>query len=475
VEQAVDKALRIAVAGVPVMLVVALIVLARSVPGYFNNQEYLAGFIFVQILLVCLWSYDRLFFPLLMIAFLWAGMDVPMKEPWTMGRWIVLGAGAFVGFARVLRMGVQRYQFFHMAALLCVASALVSATVSALPQFSMMKAFSLFLLFLYGASGARLVLRVPDRFFQGLVLACEVSVYLSAFSYIVLGSEIWGNVNSLGAVEGVVATPLLLWGALVAPTKNLRVRRAIACLGALYFVYFSLARAAMLGAALSMLVLLVGLRRNKLIVQGLVGAACVIAVTAIAAPRHFDEMKTSFVEGIIYKGHQAEGVLGSRVTPWQETVRAIRESPYFGSGFGTSIARDKPFGEGGQFSSTSVTNREHGSSYLAITEWVGLLGILPFALLIFLVMQAIVRVYLFLRQTRNTDHYSVPLMMIMIAGLTHAGFEDWLFAVGYYLTVFFWVLVFLLMDVMPSPASYRTTFVHGMRFRRSTEPAVTRR
>jgi len=40
-------------------------------------------------------------------------------------------------------------------------------------------------------------------------------------------------------------------------------------------------------------------------------------------------------------------------------------------------------------------NREHGSSYLAITEWVGVVGILPFAVLIFLVMQAIARVCFF--------------------------------------------------------------------------------
>jgi O-antigen ligase len=469
----VDKVLRIATAGLPVMLVVALVILGRSMPSYFNNQQYLAGFIFLQILLVCLWSYERFFFPFLMIVFLWAGMDLPLAETWTMGRWIVLGAGALVGFARSMRMGVQRYHPFHLAALFCVGSALVSAMVSMLPQFSLMKVFSLLLLFVYGAFGARLVLRNPDRFFRGLLLACEFSVYLSVFSYMVLGWEIWGNGNSLGAVEGVVAAPILLWGALIAPTKNLRVRRALACLGAVYLVYFTVARAAMLATCISMLTLLVGLRRNKLIVQGLVGAACVLAITAIAAPRHFDDMKTSFVEGVIYKGHQNEGLLGSRFSPWQEAMQVIQENPYFGSGFGTSTSGDKPFGEGGKYSSTSLTNREHGSSYLAITEWVGLLGILPFILLVLLVVQAIARVFFYLRQTGDVAHYSVPLMIVVLAGLVHAGFEDWLFAVGYYLTVLFWALAFLLMDVVPVSASHRTTIVHGMRFRYATEPATT--
>jgi O-antigen ligase len=469
----VDKVLRIATAGLPVMLVVALVILGRSMPGYFNNQQYLAGFIFLQILLVCLWSYERFFFPFLMIVFMWAGMDLPLAETWTMGRWIVLAAGALVGFARAMRMSVQRYHPFHLAALFCVGSALVSAMVSVLPQFSLMKAFSLLLLFLYGASGARLVLRNPDRFFRGLLLACEFSVYVTAFSYLVLGLEIWGNGNSLGAVQGVVAAPVLLWGALVAPTKNLRVRRALACLGAVYLVYLSVTRAAMLAAGLSMLTLLVGLRRNKLIVQGLVGAACVLAITAIGAPRHFDDMKTSFVEGVIYKGHQNEGLLGSRLPPWQEAMQVIQENPYFGSGFGTSTSGDKPFGEGSKYSSTSLTNREHGSSYLAITEWVGLLGILPFIALIVLTMQAIARVFFYLHRTGDASHYAVPLMMVVLAGLVHAGFEDWLFAVGYYLTVLFWVFAFLLVDVVPDSSTHHATFVHGMRFHYATNPAIT--
>jgi len=252
----------------------------------------------------------------------------------------------------------------------------------------------------------------------------------------------------------------------------MRLRRAVGCVGALYLVYFSVTRAAMLAAALSSLALLVSLRRNKLIVQGLVGAACLIAITAIVAPRHFEDMKSSFVDGVIYKGHQAEGLLGSRLPPWQEAIQVIEDNPYFGSGFGTSVSGDKPFGEGRAFSSMITMNREHGSSYLAITEWVGVLGIVPFAVLIFFVMQAIARVCFFLLRTGQVSHYSVPLMMVAMAGLVHAVFEDWLFAVGYYLTVFFWVLAFLLMDVVPESSSHSAS-VHGMRFRYGTDPVLT--
>jgi len=81
----------------------------------------------------------------------------------------------------------------------------------------------------------------------------------------------------------------------------------------------------MVAAALSSLALLVSLRRNKLMVQGLVSAACVIAGTAIVAPRHFDDMKSSFVDGVIYKGHQAEGLLGSRLPPGRKHYKSLRK------------------------------------------------------------------------------------------------------------------------------------------------------
>jgi len=42
--------------------------------------------------------------------------------------------------------------------------------------------------------------------------------------------------------------------------------------------------------------------------------------------------------------------------------------------------------------------------------------------------------------------------MVVISGLCHATFEDWLFAVGSYLCVYFWVFAFLLADLVPATA-----------------------
>jgi hypothetical protein len=95
--------------------------------------------------------------------------------------------------------------------------------------------------------------------------------------------------------------------------------------------------------------------------------------------------------------------------------------------------------------------REHGNSYLAIAEWVGLLGVLPFFFLIGLSAVNAARVMAYLRRTGNVFSPGVPLATVVIAGLVHAAFEDWLFAVGYYVSVFFWVTAFALVDYVPEP------------------------
>lgn len=457
----------------PIAVVLALVVLAQLRPGYFTNEQYLTGALFLQILAIGLWFYDQLLFPLLIMSFLWAGTDLPMSGSWTAARWVVLGTGACVGLLRSMRLGRQHYNPFHLVSFLCVASALLSSRVSALPSLSVLKAVSLFLLFLYGSAGARLVLRNPDRFFRSLLLACEINVYATALLYFVVGHEVWGNRNSMGAVEGVVAAPLLLWGALVTTEKSLRARRVIAFLGAMYLIYFSLTRAAFLATGVSILLLLLGARLHKVLLKGIVATVCVLAVSALVAPDRFDELKTSFVEGVVYKGHQTEGLLGSRLTPWQETVTAIRDHPYFGSGFGTSVTNEQPFGELSNFRSSSDTTREHGSSYLSIVEWMGLLGILPFVMLITLLTVTIARVFLWMRKTGTPSHYSVPMMMVVSAGLTHAFFEDWMFAVGYYLTVLFWSFAFLLVDLAPE-IRHPAISVQGMPFRVRLNTAADR-
>ena len=87
---------------------------------------------------------------------------------------------------------------------------------------------------------------------------------------------------------------------------------------------------------------------------------------------------------------------------------------------------------------------------MTIAEWVGLLGVLPFLMLLGLTALNVGKVWVWMRKTANPYHYSVPLAMVLVAGFAHAAFEDWLFAVGSYPCVYFWSFAFVLVDLVPA-------------------------
>jgi O-antigen ligase len=428
-------------------------------PGYLSSGYYLGGLMFLQVILAMVWKYEQRFFPFLVVVFLWAGMSVPFSGVWTAGRWAVLAVGAIAGFALYMRSPHPRFSTFHMVALFSVMAALVSAAVSSYAGLSFMKALSLLLLFLYASTGARLALSGrEEQFFPRLLFFVEIVVYLSAVAYLILHMPVFGNPNSLGAIMGVVAVPLLFWGVLTAEGKTMQRRLLAVLVLSIGLLFFSQARSGILAAAITCCVTCVALRRYRLLIQGAVTFVCVASLFLVLIPaEQMADMparreETSLADTLLYKGHENEGVLGSRITPWDETVTVIQEHPWFGSGFGTSLTTGQEDIGVGQYSTVTAATHEHGNSYLAAIEGVGVLGVLPFFALVLMLALKVARAFAWLRRTSNVRHYVVPVAMVLAAGLVHAGFEDWLFAVGYYLCVFFWVLAFAFLDMLPAAA-----------------------
>jgi O-antigen ligase len=420
-------------------------------PAYFSSSDQLAILLFLQILLAAIWNYRARFFPLLLAAFLWAGMLVPLNAAWTSGRWLVLAVGALAG--AVVYARDQRYYFttFHLTALFCVIAGLLSAAVSAYPGLAFLKALSLLLLFLYGSAGARVaVLGREASFFSKLLLGCELLVYVTAMSYFIFHAEIFGNPNSLGAVMGVAVAPILLWGILVSERPSTHWRRIFAFALALLLLFSSYARAGIAGAVVSCILLCVALRRYRLLFKGTAIALGLAAFVAAVVPFH-QQPADSLTSVFVYKGRREDGILASRQPIWDETVSTIQQHPWLGSGFGTSPTSNEVVRQSGSFESLREATREHGNSYLAITEWVGLLGDIPFFGLVVLIAVNIGRALVQMRRTGNVLSPTIPLAGVLAAGLVHAAFEDWLFAAGYYLCVFFWTLAFIMVDVLPAP------------------------
>jgi O-antigen ligase len=441
-----------------------LFVLAERRPVWFANTTYLGAILVLQIAFVGLTHFEEVFFPLLMGTFLWAGTALPFNGTGMSLRWLFLAEGALGGFVIWLKSPRPRhFTSFHLVASLCVLAALVSAIVSEVPRTAVLKAASLFLLFLYASSGARVAIAGREhKFMSGLVLACELMVYFSAVCYFVLRFSVFGNPNSLGAIIGVVAVPILLWAAVVAETRGLRQRRFFALTLCGGLLYLSNARASILAAMAVVLVFTIALRHQRLLLQCAFVSLFFVTVMAVINPSHMDELFSSFTGRVVYKESGTyHGLLGSRLSPWSETLSVVKQHPWFGSGFGTSGLGDlRPDLAASSVSTLEGTNREHGNSYLALAEYMGVLGAVPFLVLLFMLVRKLVRIYRWMRRTGNPYHYCIPLSLVAIAGLIHAGFEDWLFAVGSYLCVFFWVSVFVLMDLVPEvkPEGARTVF-----------------
>jgi O-antigen ligase len=433
------------------MAVCGMVALEMAVfrPAYFSSSSELGTLLFLQVLLASIWSYRARFMPVLLAVFLWAGMAMPLNMIWTSGRWFVLAAGALAGLVAYMRDPQHYFSRFHFVAFSCVAAAMVSAEVSAYPNLAVLKALSLLLLFLYGSFGARLAAMGREaKFIAGLLLGCELLVYFSAVAYLVLRQEIFDNPNSLGAVMGVASTPVMLWGILVSEKTSVRYRRAFAFLLSLMLLFSSYARAGFAAAAISCVLLCVALRRYRLLIKGMAVALLLAALAAAVVPLP-DHSSESLASVFLYKGRRQDGILGSRKSVWDRTVAVIQEHPWFGSGFGTSLTGDEVVQQFGTYESAPQARREHGNSYLEITEWVGFLGDIPFFALLVLVAVKAGRVFLWMRRTGSALSPAVPLAAVLVAGLVHAAFEDWLFAAGYYLCVFFWALAFILVDILP--------------------------
>jgi O-antigen ligase len=448
-------------------------------PGTFANSTYLGAVLLLELVLACLWRFERVFFPVTMGCFLLAATTLPgWGESFTV-RWLFLAVGALVGFNLWLRTNCARhFGSFHLVALFCVFSALASASASAAATTGLLKVASLFLLFLYAATGGRVAMEGREKaFVRGLVLACEILVFVTSAAYFV-GYNIFGNPNNLGAFIGVIATPVLLWAALVAQERAEVQRRYTALVLCAVLLYVTVCRAAIVADAAITIGLTLGLRRPGLLIKAAFAGALLLELMAVANPAHMTELAATLTGKFVYKeGQTHPGVLGSRQGPWDETIAAVKHHPWFGTGFGTSDLGN--YGTGIQSSSIYTvegSNREHGSSYLAMAEYMGMLGILPFILLLILVIRSTMQVFAWMRRTGSPSHYAVPFALIIVAGLIHAGFEDWLFAAGSYLCVFFWVSAFLLIDLAastaaPIVAAPLAAFPARVLFRRSTRSA----
>jgi O-antigen ligase len=233
-------------------------------------------------------------------------------------------------------------------------------------------------------------------------------------------------------------------------------------------------RAGIIAALISSSLLCVGLKRYRLLVSGMVVTlAMAVGVAAFVPPPSTAETDDgSLASRFVYKGERQAGMLGSRKSVWTQTLSSLHEHPWFGTGFGTSLTAYDKTQVAAKFSSTEQVTREHGNSYLEIAEWAGLFGSAPFFLLLLLLVGKVARIFAWMRRTSSPFSPAVPLAIFVAGALANAGFEDWLFAVGYHTCVIFWSFAFLLPDCMPPVRNPHTWSAYAIDRRRQSLPAT---
>jgi hypothetical protein len=400
--------------------------------------------VFVGILgmaaLVCsfLW-YEIFSLPVLLACFFWTGMRLPFSGFAETVRWVILGLAAIAGLIFwVKQNGDFRLGPLHILASLTMLTFLMSCSVSPNPSLTLLKSSSIGLLFLYAASGALIFIsRREATFFRGASLTCEAMTYASGICYGLLGFPIYGNPNSLGAVMGVLVWPILFWDLLTTKAKIQWRRKFFALLCCGWLLQYSLARAGFLAALVSSLFILFTLNRKRLMIS--FGLSALIGVFVLAA--FMPDRWQTLVQGTVYKNKPGTQILDSRRPRWEETIDEIKSSPWLGNGFGAS--RDLSEEWKGGMASQSF-NRERGSSYLTLIAGVGFAGFIPAIGLLLFLIKRIVQASRRIRLSGSFLDPSIPMAGVLLAAMCHVFFEDWLFAVGYYMSVVFWIFAFAL-------------------------------
>jgi hypothetical protein len=385
-------------------------------------------------------GFETYFLPILLGVFFSAGSILPIWPVMQQVRWPILILGAVLSLAYYARYGRGlSFNALHLLSVFAVLTALASTFVSYVPMTTLLKACSLASLFIYGSVGIRtLCHQRPERLVNWLVRFAEVMVVFTAVVYFVFSYTIWDNPNSLGMIAGVLCWPVCLWWFLLGSTTSERVRRGFVLFLCAALLFSSASRAAMLGAAVASVLLLTATKRYRVMLVGAFLAATFLAGVYVLAP----ERLQSTSERLIYKkGEMSEGILKSRQEPWEKSMNSFGEHPWLGTGFGVSK-------ESADYHDVySSISRERGSSYLTLLEGTGLVGVLSFGVLLATLLWHCFRVLFRLRTTGHSNYLAAPVAGVLLAGLVAAGFEDWLFAVGYYGCLAFWLLAMSLPDL----------------------------
>jgi len=106
--------------GFALLMVVLAAGMVHFFPGYLTNTQYVGGIILLELLAAVLWNYRQRFVPVLVVAFLGAGLYTPIQSTFSAMRWAVLMVGALGGVVLYLHERKHWFGLFHAITLSCI-------------------------------------------------------------------------------------------------------------------------------------------------------------------------------------------------------------------------------------------------------------------------------------------------------------------------------------------------------------------
>lgn len=390
-------------------------------------------------------------------------------------RWVLLaGATCYLGIR--LLASRQHFTFSRELApifLFCL-WAFGTTAYSPIPQLTFLKAgvFSVLMVFclLYSEGLPTDLKNSTESFFRSIII---IDAGLIPFSLVLYwtGREfhpplrptavpaamwgIFGNPNFIGLFTAFLL-PILLW--YIGSKPRLRYPLALLTAANLYCLIASHSRAGYAATfiALSLYLLL----QKPSFVFAYVLAGSMVGILLIA---YVPGVLSDLADQYLFKSR--ESLLESRLGYWKTSVDYIKQNWFWGNGYGVGA---DTLGTWSVSFSTREIQTIRGSSFLATWEETGLPGLLLIGLYPFWIALRGLHYLISFQQSKGPTFTRIlALTSAILAGIVNMLFEEWLLAPGFFATVFFWILIFLLVrelrsmrrgTIQPAPSfSYSTS------------------
>lgn len=247
-------------------------------------------------------------------------------------------------------------------------------------------------------------------------------------------TDLVGNVTNVGIFSGLYTHSMLL-GPFSAFTALLFLYSFLASRKKIYIAMFfmsaatvvlSASRAATLSLVVPIIFSLLFMKSIGDSKKKLIGLLVTVSIVAIPIADKFSTGVMQKQQGNIESG----GTLNSRESKWNARIEEFCNHPVFGIGFCTvDKKRSEDYGLGGGV--------ETGSTHLSILSMTGLVGFIPYFVLLFAAFKSIKNEYALDAKFR----YCFFLIMI-----THATFEGYALYAGGFMCFLFWLSIALCFD-----------------------------